>query len=180
MPGETKLGNTSLVRYGIQDYSCDLMIHVAVEARKVYMYPTESGKIAIDSGKYRTAPAFINGIQTARGYLVPPGKIEGCKWFDIPDDLLNKYRFEYSASTSIKGNKAEQLVKEMIEKGLLPLIVDVKEVEDYEQQLKGNDLEVICASSYQVKCDWKAGHKVFGGTGNLFLQVEECNPFGMH
>jgi hypothetical protein len=180
MPGATRPGNTELVSYGIQDYSCDLMVHVAVKARKVYVYPTNSGKRAIESGLYRTAPAYTGNIKTAIGYLVPPEEINGCKWFDIPKELFDKYQFRYKASTSTKGNKATKLVKEMISIGILPLVLDVIEMEDLEEQISGSDLEVIYARSHQVKCDWNAGHKEYGGTGNLFLQVEECNPLGLH
>ncbi len=42
------------------------------------------------------------------------------------------------------------------------------------QNLRHNDLHT------QVKCDFDGGRKELGGTGNLFLQVKEANPFKLY
>ena len=67
----------------------------------------------------------------------------------------------------------------MISLGLISLALSVAQVPEVDMQLNGSDLEIMHAKSIQVKCDWNAGHKELGGTGNLFLQVEECNPLGL-
>jgi len=201
MYGETKLGNTDLVDYGIQNEESDLRIHVSPATKSIYVYDTINGVDAVvcDSAngnrkvKVRTQMKDEFGdpivdrtgaplkVVTAEGYLVPPHDIYGCHRIDIPDDVLNTANFRFHDSTTQKGNKAVVVVKKMLNRGLIPLTPDdVDEISDEEMQVSGVDISISSKAKIQVKCDWKAGPKEYGGTGNLFLQVSECNPLNQH
>ena len=88
-------------------------------------------------------------------------------WIDIRENM----------TTGEKGRRAVELVANMLEAGKVPLEVKPQEVKDKALQIKGTDITVTSDTKIQVKCDYNSGHK---GTGNLFLQVEECNPLGEH
>jgi len=54
--------------------------------------------------------------------------------------------------------------------------INAKESEQKDVQLRGTDILVACNKRIQVKCDYRSGKKP-NGTGNLFLQKSERNPF---
>jgi len=178
--GATRPGNTRLVSYGIQTEVSDIRVHVSVATRRAYVYPTSSGLAAVQSGKYRKRPAFTGNIITAEGYLIPPDDIEGCKSVRIPDDVMDRLQFSEYESTTIKGEKAIEVTKELIKRGLIPITLTVQDVTDEDMQVLGADIIVKARLKFQVKCDWRAGPREYGGTGNLYLQVAECNPFKRH
>jgi hypothetical protein len=93
---------------------------------------------------------------------------------------MSKANFNNQQGTSDKGASAEYVVKEMVKRGIIPLVLDTTSDEDYDSQLLGSDILVKFADGIQAKCDWRGGHREHGGTGNLFLQTDECNPLGQH
>lgn len=176
--GGIKLGNTTLVDYGIQTEESDLRVHVCVSVGAVYVYQTSDGVKAVESGLWRKVPVYTGTLKTAEGFLVPPDRIEGCNMKQIPEDIgIVFYKHD---NTSEKGRKALEVVRSMMRRGLMPIPLMAREIDDTEMQIQGTDIIATSDANVQVKCDWRGGHKELGGTGNLFLQVSECNPLGMH
>lgn len=177
-----------LVDYGIQNEQSDIRVHVCPAVRRVYCYPTLDGLKIIKRGNYRLVPAFQPGwdAPTAEGYLVPPGDIPNCVELKFRDLYWNHLAFQKKESTSIKGEKAVRLVKFMLRHGFLPLPTRSQVIEDKDMQVQGTDILVKAKHlnykdlRIQVKCDFDGGRRDLGGTGNLFLQVRESNPFGMY
>jgi len=76
----------------------------------------------------------------------------------------------------VKGDRAALIVKGLLVTNKFPLFAGKAELVDAQTlQVKGVDIQV--SINIQVKCDYNGGPKERGGTGNLFLQVAECNPF---
>lgn len=172
-------GNTKLIEYGIQNEQSDLRAHVCVLAEKVYVYRTVDGISAMQSGKYRSKPAYTADIVTAWGYIVPALDIPSITWANIPRSWLDKLQFSEMESTSSKGEKAIKVVKGLLNRGYFPLLpLTVTEIEDTQLQISGADIHVTLNMqvSIQVKCDYRGGVGD-GCTGNLYLQTAECNPF---
>jgi hypothetical protein len=179
-----------LVNYGIQNEESDFRAHVSVATKAVYFFPTEAGIDAIISNRdqdgqymYRSATAKQNGMVTANGFLVPPDDIDGCIQIPIPDDLFVTANFGTNPkylTTSERGQKAVFVVKEMLRRGLIPLPMIVEEITNKNIQIKGKDVISTLDADIQIKCDWRAGPRHLGGTGNLYLQVQERNPDGMY
>jgi hypothetical protein len=168
-------GNTALVQYGIQTEDSDMRVHISAVSRRAYVYLTKSGLDAIQSGNFRKVAVYTKYIKTAEGYLVPPDKIPGCYSVNIPDeDWIEINNLE---STSEKGRKAVEITKRLLKRKLISVPVSIAEITDEVMQVKGTDIYVSARVQIQVKCDFSAGHKEYGGTGNLFLQISECNPF---
>lgn len=171
-------GNTKLIEYGIQNEESDVRAHVCVLAKRVYIYETSAGRKAIDPLKHRPVEVKTKGIVTAKGYLVPPQDIKGVRIVEIPASWsgFTRLNIEATDSTAIKGDKATLIVRGLIITNKFLLFPGVaKEVTDHVLQVKGVDIRVVM--NIQVKCDFRGGHKEYGGTGNLFLQTMECNPF---
>lgn len=169
------LGNTVLVNYGIQTETSDIRAHVCPVVKLVYLYKTSSGLNAINSHQYKTGEAYTNGIVTGVGYLVPPSDIEGIISVGAPDYWWSF--FDRKQTTTKKGELAMRMVKKMILSGMIPLISSVMEITERDLQVSGADLLVRADFKIQVKCDFNGGDRTLGGTGNLFLQIMECNPF---
>lgn len=178
--GEMKSRNTELISYGIQHEKSDFRIHVCPLVRRIYVFPTEAGKEAVQVKFFREAPAYTGSIKTAIGKLVPPGYIRECKCISLPDSWWNEADIQESESASSKGEKATLLVKRALSAGLIPISLSSEEVLDEKLQINGTDLIVSSTLQIQVKCDYKGGDSRLGGTGNLFLQTAECNPFQQH
>lgn len=178
------LGNTELVEYGIQNEDSDIRAHVCVAVQRVYVYPTASGVEAINSGKYRKLPAYtrVNGtrIKTAEGFVIPPAHLRKCVYMPIPDHLIDRLAFNPTDSTTEKGEKAVQVITWFLRHGGFPLSVHGEVIEDQDLQVDGLDIYIRLKAKIQVKCDYNGGPKPLGGTGNLFLQVAECNPLRAH
>ncbi len=180
------MNRTSLVEYGIQTEQSDVRAHVCPAVRRVYVYPTASGLSAVSAGKYPLRPAYQPGWPepTAEGYLVPPEDIPNCVELRFRDRAWDALAFDRGESTTAKGDKAVRLVKSMLKQGLLPLPSESQVVEEMDMQVKGTDIFVRANQlrerdvRVQVKCDFNGGRKELGGTGNLFLQARERNPFG--
>lgn len=181
-----KIGNTKLVEHGIQTEQSDLRAHVCPVACKVYVYPTKRGLEAIESERFPSVSGFQEGIKTAtaKGYLVPPFEIKECIAIALRDEVWDYLRFSEQDTLPQKGKKAERLVIQMLKRGLFPIPALPASVTDKDIQIRGADI-IIKAGKLtkddiviQVKCDYKGGAKSDGGTGNLYLQTKECNPFG--
>jgi len=180
MPGETRLGNTQLIHHGIQNEQVDLRFHVSITTKSVYIFEPRHAIAAMQTGLYINVPVFTGNVKTATGYLIPPESIKNCRRVPIPDDLMYRAGFSKNDSTSMKGAKAEAIVNQMIRLGLISLVLDTVIITDEEMQINGSDIVADLAQSFQVKCDWKAGPKELGGSGNLFIQDTECNPLRQH
>jgi len=176
MVEQNNLGNIELIEYGIFQYDSDYCAHVGFDVCMIFLYETEYMKNFILNNNFRTASAFQDNIKTAQGFLIP---------WDKPDLIiislpqLNK-KYSFCSDTSIKGKWAVDIVKHSLKLGMVPFRFKVNEITDKDMQLKGKDIIAISSFSIQVKCDWKAGPKEKGGTGNLFIQTHECNPLGKH
>lgn len=174
--GTRQMLPNDLVEYGIHTENSDIRAHVAVNAGRVYVFWTKFGVEVCKTGKYKLKEAYQPGVSypTARGYLVP--------WYDIPGivpigarSIIEQQRFDENESTSVKGEKASRVVEWLLRAGWFPLPALPIVSDDIQIQRSGIDLIVRGSWRIQVKCDYRGGE---GGTGNLFLQIEERNPFG--
>lgn len=170
------LGNTKLIQYGILNEESDIRAHVCPLAKKVYVYPTQSGVYTVQSGSYKVVPAFQNGIKTAEGYLVPPLHIPRIQVVEPPANYWNVVGFRDFDSLGSKGEKAVRLVKGLLINGLFPLWTQGQVITEKSLQISGTDILVSSSFKIQVKCDYKGGEGR-NTTGNLYLQISECNPF---
>lgn len=167
-----------LVNYGIQTEESDIRAHVCVLAGKTYVYQTRHGVSVCKSGVFAKKPAYQPGVEyaTAMGYIVPWNKIPGV----VPINslwLIDRAKFSEIESTTIKGQKASWVVEQLIRVGWFPLPVVAEVASETSIQHKGIDLIVSGKWRIQVKCDYKGGgDRTTGTTGNLYLQVAECNP----
>lgn len=179
------LGNTNLVEYGIQTEKSDLRAHVCVNARQVYVYPTKKGLEAIATGNFRKAPATQPGAAfvTAEGFLVPPSAIWGCIPINAGWAMELAGIVRFSDSTTRKGEWAVTVVRHLLSRGWFPMWGASEVIDQLDIQVKGIDVIVTSKARIQVKCDYDGGAPPRPGrqgervTGNLFLQVAECNPF---
>ena len=172
--------NTRLVPYGIYGEKSDLRAHVCVRAGVLYVYPTANGVRAASGALFREVQVTTGAIVTARGRLVPPERIDQCLRTDIPPELLQRFAIAETDSTTTKGRKATQIVAAMLEGGHFPLVVDPSIVTATKLQYEGLDIVLGVTARIQVKCDYAGGETTLGGTGNLFIQTHECNPYQQH
>lgn len=172
------VGNTKLIEYGIQTEDSDLRAHVCVTAKKVYVYRTEDGVRLIQSLSDKRKVAVKTGdYVTAKGYPVKPQEIENITFVPIPDNVWEHVKFSTFDNPTVKGQKAISVVRWMLRRGCFPMLpLHVKEVEDKDMQVKGQDIIISLSLDVkiQVKCDYEGGEG--GKWGNLYLQTEECNP----
>ena len=173
-----------LADYGIFTEQSDIRAHVGPKAKTVYVYQTAAMRefVELNQYKYATKPAYQPGYSqpTASGYCVPIS--------DAP--FIRRLRFEsydwdkfpaVSASTSEKGAAAVRVICELLRIGRFPLWVGgAQESNDPSIQISGTDIVVIGKHKIQVKCDYLAGPKESGCSGNLYIQIKERNPFGLH
>ncbi len=180
--------NKGLWEYGIQNEGSHIRVHVCPNVKRVYVYPTECGNKAIKTGEHEKTKGFQTGYSTptSEGYLVPPEAIERCIEIYLRNTAWENIGFLCSDNTSIKGEKAVRLVKAMLKEGLLPIPAEAMTIEDKDIQIQGTDILVKANKIYheeikiQVKCDYPGGRKTLGGTGHLFLQTAEANPFKLY
>ena len=180
--------NKQLVDYGIQTEDSDIRVHVCPRARRVYVYPTACGLAAIATGKYRAVKGYQKGFgfPTATGYPIPPFDIPRCSSITIRNCAWEEMAFQDEDTTTAKGEKAQRLTLGMLRAGLLPIPALGEEIDEKDIQIKGQDIIIRNGAitnkdiRIQVKCDYPGGEKELGGTGNLFLQVQECNPGNYH
>ena len=169
--------NTILVQYGIQNEGSHYRVHVGYKAQHVYVFPTESGRRCLERGSCTHQVVRTQGIETAKGYPVPISHIDGLSEIMIPPDIYRRYQIESFMATGTKGTLATGIVAEMMRRGLIPLPVAVDYADAKALQFSGTDIIVGSTLHIQVKLDFAGGSARYGGTGNLFLQTEECNPF---
>lgn len=162
----------TLYDYGIQNEESDLRAHVSVCNATVYVFPTESGRAAISSGAVKGKPAYTGQTITAFGYPTPLRTISKLQSIKIPRWLFEQQNFMQSDTTSEKGRKAVNIVKEMLTRGLISISLNPTEITEKSLQIKGTDIHVTANCKIQVKCDWRAGE-----TGNVYLQVAERNLY---
>lgn len=172
-----KAANTTLIGYGIQTEDSDYRAHVAYGVQRVYVFPTKSGLAAIRTHSYTELPVKTRDIVTAKGYAVPISHIDGLSEVLIPLDLHQQVRIEKFMPTGEQGKLAAIIVAGMMKRSLIPLPVLVNFADDHALQVRGTDIIVNSHLHIQVKLDFRGGDRRYGGTGNLFIQVAECNPF---
>lgn len=176
------IGNVKIVEYGIQTEDSDWRAHVCVNAGKVYVFPTKLAVQFIRKGNYRLVAVNtrIGGreILTAHGHLIPALSLPRV----VPvsaRSIIDRAHFNDEDSTTIKGEKAVDVVQTLLRIGWFPLPWDTSIVEDIGMQRGGLDIVVSGSHKIQVKCDYEGGEPVKSSprvTGNLFLQIDECNP----
>ncbi len=118
-------------------------------------------------------------IKTAIGYRIEPQSLKSCKGINIPVEMSNKHKIKQFTSLSQKGAMAEYICQEMIEQGLIPIQINIKQVNKKKWQIKGLDLISEKPITIQVKCDYRGGNLDVGGTGYLYIQTHERNPFSI-
>lgn len=174
-------GNRVLVKYGIQTEGSNFRAHVCVIAKALYVYRTVDGVQRASDPRFPERSARTGNIITATGRLVPPKAIDSCMRTDIPPTILARNMIAETDSTTVKGRKATQIVASMMRDGYFPLPLDPKTIpEGDDVQFEGVDIVATADLRIQVKCDYAGGEKELGGTGNLFLQTAECNPYQAH
>ena len=173
--------NSTLIDYGIYEEDSHIRAHVAPVVKIIYVFRTQEALKILDHSEYPEVPGFQPGVSfpTAKGKLVPPDDIPDIRpirWDGYP---WWKY-FDENDSTEKKGKRAVLVVASIMRLGLFPLWFDAEEIKDIDVDIKGTDMIVWGKWRIQVKCDFRAGPKKLGGTGNLFIQTKECNPLGKH
>ncbi len=171
--------NAKLVEYGILQEKSDIRAHVAPITKIIFVFKTIEVQNFIklygdNIPKCSAKQKNVTGI-TAIGYIIP--------WNDIPEIITvtyNKFEwwkcFKQEMSTSRKGDLAVKVVEMLMRDGKFPLWINPKEAKTIQIDINGTDLTIDGKWSVQVKCDFNAGPKDKGGTGNLFLQTYERNP----
>ena len=101
-------------------------------------------------------------------------------WLGHDFDQKARITIHKDMDTAVKGQKAERLVRNMWSHGYLNFLrpISIQEVRSFGQQISGIDLKILMPS-LQVKCDFRGGEGP-NCTGNLFIQLSECNPFERH
>ena len=190
--------NTGLVEYGIEDETTDFRAHVCPVVKRVYVFETKSGVRAIRESGLKRAEVYsacakcwgdkpdclICGgkgkILTALGHPIPVSAIPGVSEVSLPPAWWEKAGIDESQSTSEKGDRAVKIVTGMIKTGRFPFMVSHEFITDRDIQISGTDIRVNLTLDVQVKCDFRGGDVALGGTGNLFIQTHESNPFGFN
>jgi len=193
--GKSGLKNSRLVNYGIHTEKSDWRIHVCVLARRVYAFPREAALPAVrrralkgqDGHKQIFTPTIDGPIMTATGYAIPVTEIDPIYGITVPPGWLGdefpqraRITIHKQMDTAVKGQKAERLVRNMWNHGYLNFLrpLSIQEVRSLGQQISGIDLKIVMPS-LQIKCDFRGGEGQ-NCTGNLFIQLSECNPFERH
>ena len=138
------------------------------------MFERVSGLKALKHGSLRQARQGC--YVTAKGRAVPWQTINGINVWKIPQHSMRLHFVERSANETDKGRAAVEIVKDMIYGRHGGNLVPIRSA-GTSLDIAGTDLVVNGEDTIQVKCDYRGGHKELGGTGNLFLQTAECNPF---
>ena len=172
-----EMNNKQLINYGITEEESNFRIHVFPKSNNLYLILTKELKELIKVKNYKIVSVYTNNIVTAQGYLVPikdinylPSTLEiplAQSWNDIKKQIGKG-----DLDNSEKGFIAETVAQwSLISFFKIPFDSIKNATKD--EQLKGIDFK-INAETFQVKCDYNGGEK---GTGNLFIQINECNPF---
>lgn len=180
--------SSGLIDYGIQSENSHVRVHVCPRVKRVYVYPTKNGIEAIQTGRYKKKHGFQRGCEepTSEGYPIPPEEIRNCIEIKVRERAWTYFGFCENHSTAEKGDKAVRMTIMMLKEGLLPIPAASREIKDKDMQVSGTDILVKANRIYheeirlQVKCDYPGGRKELGGTGNLYLQTAERNPFKLY
>lgn len=180
-------GNRKLVKHGLENEQSDFRIHVCYLAQHIYVFPTEAGFRAVvhaQKSKEQLKSATQPGVNhvTSRGYVVPVSRIDEIREILIPHDIYSTCVIAQYDSTSMKGKKALVIVVDMLKSNMISLPLQIGIVTDKDIQIRGGDITIQSKLVLQVKCDYKGGSKKHNKqvTGNLYLEVEECNPLGRY
>jgi hypothetical protein len=178
---KNKISELTLFNYGIQSEESHLRAHVCPKVKRIYVYPTSCGIAALQNGIETLGyqPGAIG--PTANGRRVKPFDIEKCVALQINDKVWKLFKFKKDESTTVKGEKAANLVKAMITAGIFPLPISCLVDTDMSKriQIQGADVFVWTLKGrihIQVKCDFIGGERYLGGSGYLYLQTAERNP----
>ena len=176
------IGNKQLIEYGIQTENSNYRAHVGYKTQHIFVFPTQNGQkeVAKYSNQSKRTVSIDGKIITAKGYPIPINSIDSMQSIFIPHDVYQKYAIYPDMSTTTKGQLAVQIIFEMLNRMLIPLPVNINIKNKKAIQIKGTDIIISSKLRIQVKCDFNAGDKKFGGTGNVFLQTDECNPYKLY
>lgn len=161
---------TTLVDYGIQNEQADYRAHVCPMAAAVYLFPVDGALIACQLEGIKQRPVFVNGQQTATGFLVPPRLIPGMRRIEVTPLEWRGAGLEYGQTTDEKGRRGEELFRRLcLNRGLFrwPVRPTTRA-----EQLAGIDLIDADGVRIQVKVDYHGGEG-YNTSGNLFLQTAE-------
>jgi len=178
------MSNTELCKYGIFNYNATHCIHVGFKTAMLFVYDTEQMIAHINYKKdefqpYQKAPAFQKSIQTADGFLVPYD-LFFINAINIHSIMVHYPDNEKLIDESTKSKMSINIIKTALQNNMVNFQLKAREVTDKEKQIEGQDIIIVNNIIIQVKCDWYAGPKEKGGTGNLYVQTHECNPFNKH
>jgi hypothetical protein len=174
-------GNTKLVDYGIMQENSDYRVHVGYKSQHIYIFPTKSAVCLLSNNHNLKLRTVTTGeIVTAKGYAVPISLIDGINDILIPHNIYTNYPIAVGSTTSYMGTQATAITVEMLKCGLIPLPLETQIINEKSLQISGTDIIVHSTIKLQVKCDYRAGHKKHGGTGNVFIQVQEANPYKLY
>lgn len=178
-----EVGNTNLVKYGHQTERSDYRIHVGYKVRQIYVFETRDSVRAsarcVSEGM-KEVNVYTGDLLTARGIKCPTIYIPGLQTVDIPADLAEANKIYETDDTSVKGLLAARIALSLIKRGKVSLRSNGFEVNTVAAQIDGTDIVIENRLKIQVKCDFKAGPRSVGGTGNVFLQTWEANPYKKH
>ena len=106
-------GNTALVEHGITTEASDLRAHVCPGECSIYVFPTKSGVVAVNSNQYAVVSAHQPNVEavTAEGCWVPPDDISQCVRLSPRSAAWKAMRFSADDPCSEKGRKAVRFVK---------------------------------------------------------------------
>lgn len=171
---------SKLKEYGINNEISDIRSHVGPLSQQVFVYKTKDGKEAmqkhISAGgveKVGGQPGY-DGI-TFRGYAVPVKYFDDLKIINLDIEWFMNYRKDLPLE--MKGRLAVSVVHKLLLNGMFPLWTQGYETKTRTIQISGEDIKINGTWKIQVKNDEKAGTVDSGGSGNLFLQTHESNPF---
>lgn len=171
-------GNKRLVAGSLPTEGSDYRVHVGYKTQHIYIFPTKSAQEYVKARSVQEAKTVKTGtIVTSKGYAAPISHIDGLRDIMIPPDIYRSYVIVESMLTSAKGALAQSITVDMLKRNLIPLPFSINVVDDKSIQFSGTDIIINSEIRLQVKCDFKAGHKHLGGTGNVYLEVAECNPY---
>lgn len=161
--------------------------HCSPVTQRVFLFRNADLRTLLDARLYQGRPFQRKQIflslrghrtQTAEGWLVPWRLVPGIQAFPLPP--LWWHKFQIGASTSAKGARAVEVFEAAVHCGCIPpLRGQIMRAATVDEQKAGADL--WCDAGYvEVKCDWLAGDREDGGSGNLFIQEREINPLRQH
>jgi len=171
------IGNTKLVEYGIQNDKSDYHAHVGCIVRKAFVFKTAEAHGLILSNRYALKSVSLDGaIVTARGYAVPLSHLK-IQSVIIPPSIWDRNTICKTDSTDVKGLRAVAMVRWLLTNGRIALPLQSDIINDISLQIDGHDIVISNTLRMQIKCDFVAGEKTDGGSGNIFIQTMECNPY---